>query len=37
MPISEIGKWRFKVGEIAKQLMDDYSAEVLPKKRSVAA
>jgi branched-chain amino acid aminotransferase len=36
-PVSEIGKWRFKVGEIVKQLMDDYSAEVLPKKRSVAA
>ncbi|HEY8268824.1 MAG TPA: branched-chain amino acid aminotransferase [Xanthobacteraceae bacterium] len=36
-PVSEIGKWRFKVGEITKQLMDDYSAEVLPKKRSAAA
>jgi branched-chain amino acid aminotransferase len=36
-PVSEIGKWRFKVGEIVKQLMDDYSAEVLPKKRSAAA
>ena len=36
-PVSEIGKWRFKVGDIVKQLMDDYSAEVLPKKRSAAA
>jgi branched-chain amino acid aminotransferase len=36
-PVSEIGKWRFRVGEIVKQLMDDYSAEVLPKKRSAAA
>ena len=36
-PVSEIGKWRFKVGEITRQLMDDYSAEVLPKKRSAAA
>jgi len=26
-----------RVGEIVKQLMDDYSAEVLPKKRSAAA
>ncbi len=36
-PVSEIGKWRFTVGPIVKQLMDDYSAEVLPKKRSAAA
>ncbi len=36
-PVSEIGKWRFKVGPLVKQLMDDYSAAVLPKKRSAAA
>ncbi len=36
-PVSEIGQYRFTVGEIAKQLMDDYSAEVQPKKRSAAA
>jgi branched-chain amino acid aminotransferase len=36
-PVSEIGKWRFTVGPIVKQLMDDYTAEVMPKKRSAAA
>jgi branched-chain amino acid aminotransferase len=36
-PVSEIGRWRFTVGAIVKQLMDDYSAAVLPKKRSAAA
>jgi branched-chain amino acid aminotransferase len=36
-PVSEIGQWRFTVGPVVKQLMDDYSAAVLPKKRSAAA
>lgn len=31
-PVSEIGPYRFTVGEIAKTLMDDYMAEVQPKK-----
>jgi branched-chain amino acid aminotransferase len=30
-PISEIGPYRFQVGEISRQLMDDYSAAVQPK------
>jgi hypothetical protein len=30
-PVSEIGPYRFEVGEIAKTLMNDYSAEVQPK------
>ena len=29
-PVSEIGPYRFKVGEITKTLMDDYSAAVRP-------
>jgi branched-chain amino acid aminotransferase len=37
-PVSEIADWRFTPGTITKQLMDDYTAEVQPKKkRSVAA
>jgi branched-chain amino acid aminotransferase len=35
-PVSEIGPYRFEVGEIAKTLMNDYSAEVMP-KRAIAA
>ena len=35
-PVSEIGPYRFKVGEIAKTLMNDYSAEVQP-KHAIAA
>jgi branched-chain amino acid aminotransferase len=35
--VSEIAQWNFNPGGITKQLMDDYSAEVQPKKRSVAA
>ena len=35
-PVSEIGPYRFQVGEIAKTLMNDYSAEVQP-KHAVAA
>ena len=35
-PVSEIGPYRFEVGEIARTLMTDYSAEVMP-KRAIAA
>jgi branched-chain amino acid aminotransferase len=31
-PVSEIGPYRFEVGEIARQLMNDYSAEVQPRR-----
>jgi branched-chain amino acid aminotransferase len=31
-PVSEIGPYRFSVGEIAINLMNDYAAEVMPKK-----
>ena len=36
-PVSEIADWRFAPGAITTQLMDDYTAEVQPKKRSAAA
>jgi branched-chain amino acid aminotransferase len=36
-PVSEIAQWRFTPGAISKTLMDDYSAEVLPKGKAVAA
>jgi branched-chain amino acid aminotransferase len=36
-PVSEIATWRFTPGVISRQLMDDYTAEVQPKKRSAAA
>ena len=29
-PVSEVGPYRFTVGEIAQNLMDDYTAEVTP-------
>ena len=35
-PVSEIGPYRFEVGEIAKTLMNDYSAAVQP-KQAIAA
>ncbi|RVB01147.1 branched-chain amino acid aminotransferase, partial [Mesorhizobium sp. M7A.F.Ca.CA.004.05.1.1] len=35
-PVSEIGPYRFEVGEIAKNLMNDYSAAVQP-KHAIAA
>ena len=35
-PVSEIGPYRFEGGEIAKTLMNDYSAEVQP-KHAIAA
>lgn len=31
-PVSEIGPYHFTVGEIAANLMNDYAAEVMPKK-----
>ena len=36
-PVSEIGPYRFTVGEIAKTLMTDYSAAVMPDRSSAAA
>ncbi|TJX70597.1 MAG: branched-chain amino acid aminotransferase, partial [Mesorhizobium sp.] len=35
-PVSEIGPYRFEVGEIAKNLMNDYSVAVQP-KHAIAA
>ena len=31
-PVSEIGQWRFTVGDLTKTLMNDYMAEVQPKR-----
>jgi branched-chain amino acid aminotransferase len=31
-PVSEIGPYRFSVGDIARTLMEDYSAEVTPRR-----
>jgi len=31
-PVSEIGPYRFEVGELTTTLMNDYSAEVQPKR-----
>ena len=31
-PVSEIGQWKFTVGDITKTLMNDYMAEVQPKR-----
>ena len=36
-PVSEIGPYRFTVGAIARNLMEDYSAAVLPKQPALAA
>ena len=36
-PVSEIADWRFTPGNITTQLMDDYTAEVQPKKKRSAA
>ena len=36
-PVSEIANWNFNPGGITKQLMEDYSAEVQPKKGKAAA
>jgi branched-chain amino acid aminotransferase len=35
-PVSEVGPYRFQVGEITKTLMNDYSAEVQPKQVAAA-
>jgi branched-chain amino acid aminotransferase len=35
-PVSEIGPYRFEVGEITKTLMNDYSTEVQPKHAAAA-
>jgi branched-chain amino acid aminotransferase len=35
-PVSEIGPYNFQVGEIARTLMEDYSAEVQP-RQAIAA
>ena len=36
-PVSEIGPYRFAVGDITRTLMEDYSAAVLPATRKLAA
>jgi branched-chain amino acid aminotransferase len=36
-PVSEIGQWRFTPGRLTRQLMADYTAEVQPKGKAVAA
>jgi branched-chain amino acid aminotransferase len=36
-PVSEIAQWRFTPGAISKTLMDDYTAEVMPKGKAAAA
>ena len=36
-PVSEIAQWTFTPGAITKQLMDDYTAEVMPKGKQAAA
>jgi branched-chain amino acid aminotransferase len=36
-PVGEIGPYKFKVGEIARTLMDDYSAAVLPSRQAAMA
>jgi branched-chain amino acid aminotransferase len=36
-PVSEVGPYSFKVGEITKTLMEEYSAAVLPKQPALAA
>jgi len=33
-PVSEIGPWRFKPGNMTKVLMEDYSAEVQPRAKA---
>jgi branched-chain amino acid aminotransferase len=36
-PVSEIGEYRFKTGEIVRNLMEDYSAAVIPRQPALAA
>ncbi|MFL5073937.1 MAG: aminotransferase class IV, partial [Microvirga sp.] len=33
-PVSEIGPWRFQPGNMTKVLMEDYSAEVRPRRKA---
>jgi branched-chain amino acid aminotransferase len=33
-PVSEIANWKFTPGKICEQLINDYTAEVLPKKKA---
>jgi len=35
--VSEIAQWKFTPGNITRQLMDDYTAEVQPKGKAAAA
>jgi branched-chain amino acid aminotransferase len=37
IPVSEIAEWRFTPGAVTRQLMDDYAAEVRPKRKAAAA
>lgn len=36
-PVGEIADWRFTPGNLTKQLLDDYTAEVQPKGKAAAA
>jgi branched-chain amino acid aminotransferase len=36
-PVSEIANWKFTPGKISEQLMADYTTEVQPKGKAVAA
>jgi branched-chain amino acid aminotransferase len=36
-PVSEIAQWHFNPGGLTKQLMEDYTAEVDPKRKAAAA
>ncbi|MGP0095276.1 MAG: aminotransferase class IV, partial [Xanthobacteraceae bacterium] len=36
-PVSEVAQWKFAPGAITQQLMDDYTAEVQPKRGKAAA
>jgi branched-chain amino acid aminotransferase len=36
-PVSEIAQWKFTPGAISQRLMEDYTAEVQPKGKAVAA
>jgi len=36
-PVAEIANWKFTPGKISEQLMADYTAEVQPKGKAVAA
>ena len=36
-PVSEIAQWKFTPGKICEQLINDYTAEVMPKDKKAAA